>query len=142
MDIQKAREKSVHIAVNAVGDGRAVAHQLVAISGGDPQTGIGRRQIANGLSTSIETAAGDAQQMSATSGKAGGLSEAERLKAARSVWTLVAHPLALGNPNPRQSVASQSGAEAAPARQPAGRLGPAGKSSLTRYNPFQEVHAD
>jgi hypothetical protein len=68
LDIQKAWEKAVHIAVNAVGDGRAVAHQSVAIAGGDPQIGVGHRQIAHGLPPSVQTAAGDAQQVQRVAG--------------------------------------------------------------------------
>jgi len=56
LDIQKAWEKSVHIAVNAVETAVRCA-PVVAIAGGDPQIGVGHGQIAHGLPPSVQTAA-------------------------------------------------------------------------------------
>ena len=65
---EKAREEPVHVAVNAVGSGRGVAHDLVAVAGGDAQIGVGRRQIRHRLSAPIQTTAGNAQQIQRVAG--------------------------------------------------------------------------
>ena len=76
--------------------------------------------------------------MSTTSGKAGGLSEVERLKAAQSVRTLVAHSLALGTPNLRcPLLVDQMAAVAKPALQPVTHAGAPGEPLLTTSGPFR-----
>ena len=75
---------------------------------------------------------------SATSGKAGGLSEVERLKAAPSVPTLVAQSLVPGAPNCRRSFPVDRSAPG----QSVIRVGAPGQSPLAKFAPFRQTLGD
>ena len=76
--------------------------------------------------------------LSTTSGKAGGLSEMERLKAAQSVRALIAHSPVLGTPNLRcPLLVDQMAAVAKPAVQAVTHAGAPGEPLLITPGPFR-----